>query len=136
MYTMKEVCRQTELPYETLKYYCKEGLIPNVKRDEHNYRIFDDQDLAWVKSLTCLKKCGMSISDMKQYVSLCLHGEDSIYERKKILENRKHVLLKKRREIDESLCYINEKQKYYDDVLAKKTKYVSNLLPDEEVCND
>ena len=30
MYSMKEVCRQTNLTYETLKFYCNEGLIPNV----------------------------------------------------------------------------------------------------------
>lgn len=33
MYTMKEACEKTNLPYETLKYYCNQGLVPNVKRD-------------------------------------------------------------------------------------------------------
>ena len=35
MYTMKEVCQIVGWNYETLKYYCKEGLIPNVKRDKN-----------------------------------------------------------------------------------------------------
>ena len=61
MYRMKEVSLKTGIPYETLKFYCNEGLIPNVRRDEHNYRIFDDTDIAWISSLSCLKKCGMSI---------------------------------------------------------------------------
>ena len=43
MYSMKEACVQTGMSYETLKFYCKEGLVPNVKRDSHNYRVFDDQ---------------------------------------------------------------------------------------------
>lgn len=63
MYTMKEVCRQTGMTYEALKFYCNEGLVPNVKRDANNHRIFDDRDVAWIKSLTCLKNCGMSIQD-------------------------------------------------------------------------
>lgn len=67
MYSMKEVCRQTNLTYETLKFYCNEGLIPNVKRDSHNYRIFDERDIEWIKSLSCLKKCGMGIKEMKHY---------------------------------------------------------------------
>ncbi|MBQ7233298.1 MAG: MerR family transcriptional regulator, partial [Bacillales bacterium] len=32
MYSMKEVCKQTDMTYETLKYYCNEGLVPTVKR--------------------------------------------------------------------------------------------------------
>ena len=45
MYTMKEVCQIVGWSYETLKYYCKEGLIPNVKRDKNNYRIFDENNI-------------------------------------------------------------------------------------------
>ena len=33
---MKDVCKQVEMPYETLKFYCNEGLVPNVKRDKTN----------------------------------------------------------------------------------------------------
>ena len=53
MYTMKQVCEATGLTYETLKFYCNEGLVPNVKRDKNNRRIFDERDLAWIKDLSC-----------------------------------------------------------------------------------
>ena len=56
MYSMKETCEKVGMTYETLKYYCNEGLIPNVKRDKNNYRIFDDNNISWIKSLTCLKR--------------------------------------------------------------------------------
>ena len=49
MYSMKEACVQTGMSYETLKFYCKEGLVPNVKRDSHNYRVFDDRDIKWIQ---------------------------------------------------------------------------------------
>lgn len=55
-YTMKETCKKTGLNYDTLKFYCNEGLVPNVKRDKHNYHIFDDNNIAWIKSLSCFKK--------------------------------------------------------------------------------
>lgn len=128
MYSMKDVCKETNLPYETLKYYCNEGLIPNVKRDANNYRIFDDRDIAWVKSLFCLKKCGMSIAEMKQYVELCLQGEKSIPERKVILHHRKEKLLRKLQELNECVEYIDTKQQFYDDVLSGKIEYRSNLI--------
>lgn len=128
MYSMKEVCRQTNLTYETLKFYCNEGLIPNVKRDSHNYRIFDERDIEWIKSLSCLKKCGMGIKEMKHYVSLCLMGQSSISERKKILEVKKNTLLKQLQEISNSIEYIDKKQQFYDDVINNKIKYTSNLI--------
>lgn len=128
MYAMKDVCKETNLPYETLKYYCNEGLIPNVKRDTNNYRIFDDRDIAWIKSLSCLKKCGMSIAEMKRYVELCLQGKKSISERKVILHHRKEILLLKLQELNECIEYIDAKQQFYDDVLSGKIEYKSNLI--------
>ena len=78
MYTMMQVCRETDMTYQTLKYYCNEGLIPNVKRDKNNRRVFDEHDVKWIKDLVCLKKCGMSIQEMKEYLQLCLQGEATI----------------------------------------------------------
>ena len=48
---MKEACAQTGLPYETLKFYCNQGLVPNVQRDAQNRRIFSDGDIGWIRSL-------------------------------------------------------------------------------------
>ena len=62
-YTMMQVCKETGMTYQALKFYCNEGLVPNVKRDKNNRRVFDERDVAWISSLTCLKKCGMSIQE-------------------------------------------------------------------------
>ena len=51
MYSMKEACALTGMTYENLKFYCKEGLVPNVKRDSRNYRVFDDHDIKWIQSM-------------------------------------------------------------------------------------
>lgn len=128
MYSMKETCNQVGLTYETLKYYCNEGLVPNVKRDKNNYRIFSENDIAWIKSLTCLKGCNMSIEEMKKYLELCLKGESTIPERKVILDNKKEALLKEIQKLQKNIDYINWKQQFYDDVLSGKTEYYSNLI--------
>ncbi|MBP1920813.1 MerR family transcriptional regulator [Youngiibacter multivorans] len=128
MYTMKETSHMVGMTYEALKFYCNEGLIPNVKRDKNNHRIFDDRDVSWIDGLTCLRKCGMSISDMKIYLNLCLAGESSILERKAMLDAQRKVLVDKIRELNDSIEYIDSKQEFYDDVLEGKTKYFSNLI--------
>ena len=127
MFSMKQACEQTNLPYETLKFYCNQGLIPNVKRNSNNYRIFDENDIAWINSLNCLRNCGMSISEMKDYIKLCLEGEATIPERKEILAIKRQSLLEQQKLIQESIDYIDWKQGFYDDVLSGKIEYISNL---------
>lgn len=46
MLTMKQVCSRVGMRYETLKFYCNEGLVPGVRRDKHNHRVFDERDVA------------------------------------------------------------------------------------------
>ncbi|MGM9660158.1 MAG: MerR family transcriptional regulator [Faecousia sp.] len=132
MYTMKETCQKTGLAYETLKFYCNQGLVPNVKRDSQNHRVFDDRDIAWINSLTCLKNCNMGIAEMKEYLALCLKGEETIPQRKAILENKRRALEVERRRIEDAIAYISWKQGFYDDVLSGKTKYFSNLIDTQD----
>ena len=128
MFTMMEACRETGLTYQTLKFYCNEGLIPNVHRDKNNRRYFDDATVRWIKDLNCLKKCGMSIDEMNEYLALCLEGPKSIEERQKILERKQNVLQKQIDELRESMAYIEWKQNFYNDVLSGKRPYISNLI--------
>jgi len=132
LYTMKEVCAKTGLAYDTLKFYCNEGLVPNVKRDKNNYRVFSENDINWINSLSCLKNCGMSIVEMKKYLELCLEGKSSIPERKKILNIKLEELENKRKEINKSIDYIHWKQNFYDDVLSGKTEYFSYLIKTDD----
>lgn len=130
MYSMKEACALTNMTYENLKFYCNEGLVPNVKRDRRNYRVFDEHDIKWIQSLGCLKNCGMSIAEMKEYLALCLKGETSIPERKAILAAKRDALLRSITELQDAVAYIGWKQGFYDDVLSGKTEYYSNLVPE------
>jgi len=129
---MKEVCSQVGITYETLRFYCNEGLVPHVKRDKNNYREFDQKNINWLKSLQCLKKCGMGIKEMKQYLNLCLGGVSTIPERKRLLNLQKEFLLGKICEINESIDYIDRKQETFDGILAGEIPYASNLIPVEE----
>ena len=128
MYTMKQACEKTGMTYENLKFYCNQGLVPNVKRDSQNRRVFDDRDIAWINSLNCLKNCNMGMGEMKEYIALCLQGEDTIPERKVILEAKQKALEAERKRIEDAIAYIQWKQGFYDDVLSGKIQYTSNLI--------
>ena len=129
MYTMMQACRETDMTYQALKFYCNQGLVPNVKRDQNNRRVFDEYDIKWIKDLMCLKRCGMSIQEMKEYLALCLEGPSTIPQRKVLLEKKQQALRESIRELEDSVAYIDWKQNFYDEVLAGKRPYVSNLIP-------
>ena len=120
------------MTYQALKFYCNEGLVPNVKRDANNRRVFDERDVKWIKDLVCLKRCGMSIQEMKEYLDLCLQGPSTIPQRKVLLERKQEALRALIRELEDSVDYIDWKQNFYDEVLAGKRPYVSNLIRIEE----
>lgn len=132
MYTMMQVCRELDMTYQTLKYHCNEGLVPHVKRDRNDRRIFNEKDVKWIRDLTCLKKCGMSIQEMKAYLELCLQGPDTIPQRKEMLAKKQEALRVSIRELEDSVAYIDWKQNFYDEVLSGKRPYVSNLIRTEE----
>ena len=132
LYTMMQVCKETNMTYQTLKYYCNEGLIPNVKRDSNNRRVFDERDVKWIKDLVCLKRCSMSIQEMKVYLDLCLQGESTIPQRKVMLAQKQEALRVSIQELEDSVRYIDWKQNFYDEVLSGERPYVSNLIRAQE----
>ena len=124
---MNETCQKTGLAYETLKFYCNQGLVPNVKRDSRNHRVFDDGDVAWINSLTCLKHCDMGIAEMKEYLALCQLGARTIPQRKKVLADKRRSLEEEQRRIARAMAYIDRKQDFYDEVLSGKRDDIGNL---------
>ena len=129
MYSMKECCKLTGLSYDTLKYYCNEGLIPNVKRERcSNYRQFDNNDINWIKSLICLKKCNFSLKEMKEYIQLCLMGKDSILQRKQMLLNHRKQVEEQIKSLQGTLEFIDKKNELYDKFLSGEVEYYSYLI--------
>lgn len=132
MYTMLQTCEMVGMNYETLKYYCNQGLVPNVKRDRNNRRVFDDRDVAWIKSLSCLKNCGMSIEMMREYLALCLQGRPSIPTRQQMLLGQREQLVERMKQLQESIDFIDWKYQHYEDIRTGKIEYVSNLIPPDD----
>ena len=64
-------------------------------------------------------------------LAACLQGETSIPVRKVLLAEKRERLVEQLAEVQASIDYIDWKQGFYDDVLAGRTEYYSNLLPAE-----
>ena len=75
MYTMKQVSEATGLSYETLKFYCNRGLVPGLKRDGGNRRVFEQEDVGEIFCLKRLRSCGMSIEEIREFLGVVPPGE-------------------------------------------------------------
>lgn len=117
MYTIKEVSKNLDMTEHSIRYYSDKGLIPNLQRDKHNNRVFDEKSLDWLNGVKCLRNCGMSIQAIKEYIELCLVGDHTAKDRYKIILEQKAIMDEKLKEIAEASKYINEKAEYYDKIV-------------------
>lgn len=112
-YSIGEIARLVSLPTSTLRFYEKEGLIPNIKRTAKGIRMFDEQDLIWIDMIRCLKDTGMSIPDIKNIVDLSLLGDETI-------ETRKNIFLKHKEKIESEMKKL---EIYYEKINSKLSWY-------------
>lgn len=85
--TVGEMAKILDIPASTLRYYDKEGLLPFVERSPGGIRMFRDSDIEWLRVIGCMKKAGMSIKDIRQYIELALKGDDTIKLRLKMFQH-------------------------------------------------
>lgn len=126
MLTVKEVSKKFNISEYTLRYYTDENLIPSIKRDKNNIRIFDEESLNWLKTIICLRKCGMSIKSIKEYVDLCIIGDSTILQRLDIINSQKVIIDKKIQELKESSLFLENKKDLYDDIIKNNKKDITN----------
>lgn len=115
-YSIQQTAQKLGLTPSTLRYYDKEGLLPNLKRTESGTRIFNDSDLDWLGLICCLKNSGMPILEIKQFMHLCLRGENTCEERREVLEKHKAEILKQMELLKNSLNIINYKINHYKEI--------------------
>jgi len=118
-YSIAEVAEKTNLTAHTLRYYEKEGLLPFVDRSDSGNRDFKTKDLEWLELICCLKNTGMPIKKIKEYIELCLKGDDTIDVRRQIFINHREEVIEQIEELNKNLDKINGKINYYDGAYKK-----------------
>ncbi len=89
MYLPKEVSEILNISIHTLRYYTNLGLVPNLKRDENNRRVFDDEAIDWLKGVIYLRELGMSLEAIKEYEDLCFEsGDEAVAKRYELVQSQ------------------------------------------------
>lgn len=120
----------------TLRYYDQEGLLPFVERSQGGIRMFTEKDYGPLKVIGCLKKSGLSIKEIKQFISLAQEGDSTLAQRLEIFRCRRAAVEKQLSELREMLSLLEYKCWYYETACQAGTEDVVRSLlcsqvPDE-----
>ena len=127
MYSIGEISKMFQLPISTLRYYDKEGLFPHLKR-VNGVREFSESEIETLRVIDCLKKSGLEIKDIKEYMALCSLGNTTLKQRKEIFEKQKEEVLQEMEKLQKVLSMLNYKCWYYDQAIEKNDEsYVQAL---------
>ncbi len=132
MYSIGEISEMFNLPIPTLRFYDKEGLLLDLERDSSGIRKFNDKTIEALRVIECLKKSGMQIKEIKEFIHWCSLGDKTIEKRKAMFLARKENIEREMKELKKALNMIKYKCWYYDEALKDGTeKRVKNITPNQ-----
>ena len=118
-YTVRQFANIFHTTEHTIRYYTDIGLLP-CQRDEGNRRVFDEESVNWMQGIVCLKGCGASIEDIKEYCRLCRleENEKNLWARYQIFLKQREAAYQRLKEAETTVEYMEHKIKHYEDILA------------------
>lgn len=117
--TIAEVARKYELTPDTLRYYERIGLLPNVARTAGGIRDYSETDCRWVEHIKCMRSAGISVDTLVEYVTLFHQGTDTIPARKKLLLAQREQIVARIEELNSALTRLDWKLDGYEGRMLK-----------------
>lgn len=115
--TITQVSRKYEISADTLRYYERIGLIPSVPRNKSGVRDYDEESCNWIQLMKCMRKAGVQIEALIEYVALFQQGDSTIEARKNLLLEQRDSLQGRIHDMQESLNLLSKKIELYENGL-------------------
>lgn len=130
MYTIGQVSEMFKLPISTLRYYDKQGLFPNLERSA-GIRKFGERELETLRVIECLKRSGLEIKDIKQFMDWCIMGSSTYPQRKELFEKQRKIVEDEIEHMKRILDMIKFKCWYYEQALQDgNEERLRTMMPD------
>ena len=133
IYTVGEMAQKLGVPASTLRYYDKEGLLPFMERSSGGIRMFRESDFEWLQVIRCMKKAGMPIKDIRQYIELAMQGDDTIDTRLEMFRHQQEVLKHQMEELQYTMQMVEYKCWFYETAKAAGTVDAPGAMTDADV---
>ncbi|WP_455683461.1 MerR family transcriptional regulator [Thomasclavelia sp.] len=115
--TIKDVAEKYHISQDTLRYYERIKMIPEVTRTSGGIRDYQEEDLRWVELAICMRGAGLPIEIMIEYVKLFQQGDNTIPARLELLNNQMDILKIQKKKIEETMNKLSYKISRYEEAL-------------------
>ncbi|MCR4831146.1 MAG: MerR family transcriptional regulator [Pseudobutyrivibrio sp.] len=115
--TIKEVCEKYDITPDTLRYYERVGVIPEVGRTAGGNRNYTDEDISWVENAICMRSAGVPVEMLIEYVKLYREGDSTIEARKNLLIEARVGIQEKLNQYQETMDKLNYKISRYEEAM-------------------
>ena len=132
MYTIGQVSEMFDLPISTLRYYDKEGLFPTIQRDS-GIRKFGENELEALRVIECLKKSGMEIKDIRQFMAWCAQGSSTYPQRRAMFVKQKESVEAEIARMNRVLDMLKFKCWYYEQAIKDGNEQRLNTIRPEDM---
>lgn len=132
-YSIGEVSEIKDIPISTLRYYDRKGMFPGIKRGNGGIRYFSEEELDALEIIECLKKSGLSIQEITQFLNWCQEGDASLEKRCNFFHERLEAVNKQMADLQNTINTIKFKCWYYETALAAGKESAPHEVPDDEL---
>lgn len=130
MYTIGQVSEMFGLPISTLRYYDKQGLFPGMERTS-GIRKFGNREVETLRLIECLKKSGLEIKDIRQFIDWCEQGPATFEQRRELFVKQKETVEAEIEHLNKVLDMLKFKCWFYEQSIQEGTdERIRKLLPD------
>jgi len=112
--TIKDIADRNGITTDTVRYYEKIGLLPRAERKRNRHRVYGPDDAERIRLIGCLKKTGMSLEEMKPFMSM-YRGKEGIRPTPELYE----LMEKHREKIREQIHSLQQVLDFIDDRLTE-----------------
>ena len=131
MYTIGQVSEMFSLPISTLRYYDKEGLFPQMERSS-GIRRFSERELEALRVIECLKRSGLEIKEIKQFMQWCAEGSGTYPQRHELFVQQMETVKAEMDRLEKTLDMLRFKCWYYEQAIRDGNENrLSRLQPED-----
>ena len=95
--------------------------------------MFRDSDFEWLRVIGCMKKAGMSLKDIRQYIELAMKGNDTIDARLALFRHQREALEAQMAELQHTMSMVDYKCWYYETAKAAGSVDKPKCMPLEDI---
>ena len=135
-HSISEVAKKMKINVSTLRYYDNIGLFQKLKKDNAGNRVFTEEDIEVLRIIQYLKKSGMQLTEIKEFMNWCKQGDSTLEKRLNLFKKQKEKVLQQISELQETLNLIEFKEWYYTKAVEEGTEENVKSIPLDKMPKD